>query len=463
MITSFSFKNRIALHYILSSAFLIAVVFIGIYQIVSYSVNKHVNEEIQIEVNNHVKEIKFNQNNTFYIQENAWLAREHNTINVNPVFVELLDNNRTSIDKSPNLKQYHLSLFNESLNNQFIDTQLNGKSIRQIQISVKNQQNDLGYMIIAMSLDDVNMVLTNLINSMFFSFPLILLVLFLVARFFAGKSIKPVSSIIETTHRITQDNLNTRINLPENKDELYLLSKNINGLLDRIENAIVREKQFTSDASHELRTPLAVIKGTLEVLIRKPREQHEYKDKILYCIQEVDRLNVMVDELLLLARFENQRQNIKNESIYMNALILDAITRFSKKIKEKKIQMITEFTKDFYVNSDHYLVSIILGNILSNAIKYSNPKGKITVVIAEQDGYLTCSITDEGIGIPAEDVNHLFQPFYRSQPTEHPDIKGTGLGLSIVKRLCDLLQIQIELNSQLHQGTTVVLRFRHNS
>ena len=459
MITTFSFKNRIALYYILSSALLIAVVFVVIYQIVSYSVNKHINNEIQIEVDNHLNEIQVDQNHTFYIQVDAWSAREHNTIDVNPVFVEFLDHNRLFIDKSPNLKQYHLSLFEEHFDNEYIDTYLNGKPIRQIQIPIKKDGKEAGHLILAMSLEDVNMVLSNLKNSLFLSFPLILVILFLVARFFAGRSIKPVSSIIETTHSITKDNLNTRIELPQNKDELYLLSKNINSLLDRIEQAIEREKQFTSDASHELRTPLAVIKGTLEVLIRKPREQQEYQDKITYCIQEVDRLNTMVDELLLLARFENQKQNIKNESIYMNALILDSLTRFSKIAKEKEIQVVTEFAKDFYVNSDHYLVSIIIGNILSNALKYSEQKGKITVALTEQHHYLICTISDNGIGIPAEDVNHIFQSFYRSQPSEHPETKGTGLGLSIVKRLCDLLQIKIELISQLNQGTSVVLRF----
>ena len=230
MITTFSFKNRIALHYILSSALLIAVVFIVIYQIVSYSVNKHINDEIQIEVDNHLNEIQVDQNHTFYIQVDAWSAREHNTIDVNPVFVEFLDHNRLFIDKSPNLKQYHLSLFEEHFDNEYIDTYLNGKPIRQIQIPIKKDGKEAGHLILAMSLEDVNMVLSNLKNSMFLSFPLILFILFLVARFFAGRSIKPVSSIIETTHSITKDNLNTRIELPQNKDELYLLSKNINSL-----------------------------------------------------------------------------------------------------------------------------------------------------------------------------------------------------------------------------------------
>ena len=179
------------------------------------------------------------------------------------------------------------------------------------------------------------------------AYPLILIVLFFIARFIAGRSIKPISSIIKTSNIITKDNLTSRIPLPQNKDELFVLSQTINNLLDRIETAIEREKQFTSDASHELRTPLTVIKGTLEVLIRKPRNHAEYEEKINFCVKEVNRLNHLVDQLLLLARFENQIQTLKLENVYLNALFLDTIARYSSSIQSKKINVSTEFSQDY--------------------------------------------------------------------------------------------------------------------
>ena len=283
--------------------------------------------------------------------------------------------------------------------------------------------------------------------------------MFLIARFFAGKSIKPVRTIIDTSSKITKDNLQTRIPLPRNKDELYVLSRNINNLLNRIESAIDREKQFTSDASHELRTPLAVIKGTMEVLIRKPRNQQEYEEKILFCISEVDRLNHMVDQLLLLARFENQKQNVKQETIYLNALILDNLTRFSEKTENKKIKIVTDFKEDFYVQSDNYLISIIFSNLISNAIKYSNDNGKIELKLEKTSTDLIFTIADNGVGISEQDLNKIFNSFYRSDVTNHPDIKGTGLGLSIVKRLCDLLKIKISVESKINEKTKFTLIF----
>ena len=454
---SFSFKNRIAFNYIVSGSILIAIVFLFIYSIVKFSVNKHVNEEIQEELYKHLDDVSTDSNDTYLIQVDQWRAREHNSISVNPVFVEFYDNNKEIIDKSPNLKSSNLKLFPDS-NNEFIDTKLNNIPVRQIQTAIINNNQVVGYLVVAMSLEDFEIVQI-LKNILLVTFPIILILLFLIARFFAGRSIKPVRTIIETSNQITKDNLQTRIPLPQNKDELYVLSENINNLLSRIENAIDREKQFTSDASHELRTPLAVIKGTMEVLIRKPRNQQEYEEKIQFCISEVDRLNHMVDQLLLLARFENQKQNVKQETIYLNALVLDNLTRFSEKSESKKLKIKTEFTEDYYLVCDNYLVSIIISNLISNAIKYSNPNGEIAIELGKKNNEVTFSITDFGVGIAKNDLDKIFNSFYRSDVSNHPEIKGTGLGLSIVKRLCDLLKLEIAVESNLNQGTKFVLNF----
>ncbi|WP_269684606.1 sensor histidine kinase [Flavobacterium lacustre] len=456
---SFSYKNRIAFNYILSTGLLISVVFFVIYKIINFSVNNHINDDIQTEVEKHLEEIEIDRNNTYLIQVDQWRAREHNTVNVNPVFVQFLDINDKLIDKSPNLKGLQLKLYKYQLDNQFIDTYLNKKPIRQIQVPLFDEKKIVGHLFVAMSLDDATMILTNLRNTLYIAFPLILIVLFLIARLIAGRSIKPVTMITETSRRITKDNLKDRIVLPQNKDELFVLSKTINDLLDRIENAVEREKQFTSDASHELRTPLTVLKGTLEVLIRKSRTQAEYEDKIKYSITEVNRLNNLVDQLLLLARFENQKQSLKIEKVYLNALILDILTLYSGKINTKKITINHSFSKDYFIESDNYLVSIIISNIISNAIKYSEEQGEISIILSKKERKTICTISDNGIGIAAEDLDKIFNPFYRSSPTNHPEIKGSGLGLSIVKKIAQLLHTKFEIKSKINHGTVVILSF----
>jgi signal transduction histidine kinase len=458
---SFSFKNRIAINYIISGSILIALVFLFLYKIVKYSVNQHINEGVQEEMYKHLDDVSTDSNDTYIIQVDQWRAREHNSINVNPVFVQFYDDHKQIIDKSPNLNRSNLVLFDDHKNNLYVDSSLNNIPIRQIQAPIVNNNKVVGYIVVAMSMEDFEIVQL-LKNVLLVIFPVIIMMLFGIARFFAGRSIRPVKTIIETSSQITQDNLQMRIPLPSNKDELFILSQNINHLLDRIEHAIEREKQFTSDASHELRTPLAVIKGTMEVLIRKPRNKQEYEEKINFCISEVDRLNHMVDQLLLLARFENQKQNLKSESVYLNALLLDLLARFSDKIKNNKIQISTNFSQEYSIASDMYLVTIIISNLLSNAIKYTHSEGKVSLLLFEEEGSVQFSIIDNGIGIAPNDIAKVFQSFYRSENSNQATIKGTGLGLSIVKRLCDLLQIKISIKSELNVGTEINLSFPSN-
>ncbi|MEO5777905.1 MAG: HAMP domain-containing sensor histidine kinase [Flavobacterium sp.] len=454
-----SFKNRIASNYIITTALLIFVVFSVIYSIVRFSVYIKVNNDIQIEVAKHLKEIEVKENCVLLIREKQWKKIQFNKVDISPAFIQFVDELGALVDKSPNLKQKKLNYYPEAVNNVLFDGKLENTSVRQIQVPLYQNTKIIGFMIIAMSLEDSAMVLNNLFIILLVAYPLILLVLFLIARFIAGRSIKPISAIIQTSNIITKDNLKSRIPLPVNKDELHLLSNTINNLLDRVENAIEREKQFTSDASHELRTPLAVIKGTLEVLVRKPRNQEEYREKIDFCINEVNRLNNLVDELLLLARFENQKQSLKIESVSLNAIFLDIVSRNSTIINEKKLDCVASFTKDFYVETDAYLFSLILNNILTNAIKYSKTGGVINFDIKETKDAIVFSVSDSGIGIASEDLEKIFDQFYRSKSNEHPEIKGTGLGLSIVKRLCLLLQIDLKIKSKENLGTKVILSF----
>lgn len=456
----FSFKNRIAFNYIITTALLIFVVFFAIFSIVKYSVYLRVNNEIKIEVAKHLKEIEVIENCVLLIREEQWKLKEFNRLDASPAFIQFVDELGALVEKSPNLKQKQLIYNPKAEPKELFDSKLDNISVRQIQIPLYQGSKIIGYLIVAMSLEDSVMVLNNLFIIMLIAFPVILIILFLIARFIAGKSIKPINSIINTANFITKDNLESRIPLPQNKDELYILSDTINQLLERIENAVIREKQFTSDASHELRTPLAVIKGTLEVLVRKPRTEDEYKNKVGFCINEVNRLNHLVDELLLLARFENQKQNLKIEQVNLTSIISDTIARNSLSIKNKKITIISKFPSEIYANTDNYLFSLIINNILTNAIKYSNPKSNVIIKLKETTKFVECSIIDNGIGIAKDEMSKIFDQFYRSKSNEHPEIKGTGLGLSIVKRLSDLLEIDLNLQSEENKGTTVTLTLK---
>ncbi|GEM54119.1 two-component sensor histidine kinase [Flavobacterium branchiophilum NBRC 15030 = ATCC 35035] len=460
MMFRFSYKNRMAFYYILSTALLIFAVFFVIYYTVSMSVYNHVNQDIESEVSKHLSEIEIKNGQIRLLHHNEWLEREHNTVAVNPVFVQFMNSNKIVVEKSPNLNQIELQFNSKYTENQLFNTQLASKKIRQIQVPIYDKNQKMGYLLVAMSLEEALMVLQNLSQILILAYPLILILLFFIARFITGKSIKPVQTIIDTSKEITKDNLHKRIKLPDNKDELYILSHTINDLLDRIENAIIREKQFTSDASHELRTPLTIIKGTLEVLVRKPRTQKEYEEKITFSITEIDRLNELITELLFLARVENHLQKIDNQLFSINAVVSDYLSRYQNKIQTKEIQINFNTSQDFKVVSDPYWVAICIKNILSNAIKYSKPQAAITISVRETPQEHELMIADNGIGIKSSDLEKIFQPFFRSNAIENPDIKGSGLGLSIVKKICDLLQIKISIHSVENQGTTIKLHFK---
>ena len=456
---SFSFKNRIAFYYIISTALLIFLVFISIYQIVSYTVYNKVDEHITIELNEYLSKIEVGKNEIELRDEDEWKQREHNEVAVDPVFLQLTDSIGTILNKSENLKSEKL-LYNYKLKKKKItDVLLAGKLVRQIQSPLFHENKINGYLIIAVSLEEEIAILHKLRVILYITFPIVLLVLFLVAQFIAGRSIKPINSIIEISNAITNKNLTLRIPLPANNDELYILSDTINKLLDRVKNTIDREKQFTSDASHELRTPLSVIKGTLEVLIRKPRNSDEYKEKINFCIAEVNRINDLVDQLLLLARFENQKLSLKGEVININECVNESINRFANKAKTKKITIIKEFSNEpLFIETDGYFLSIILNNLISNALKYSKDNGLVKVVIEKFNHKLDVKIIDNGMGISKNELDKVFDAFYRANnSTNHPEIKGTGLGLSIAKRLCDILEINIDIESKENEGTTLIL------
>jgi signal transduction histidine kinase len=436
------------------SAIILLIVFVIIFQVVKKSVIHHINNEINTELNKHYQEIEFENGNIVPLKKSYWQEREHISHTVNPVFVQIFNFNKTSIDHSPNLIREKLTL--KSRNNIFNDVVLNNVALRQIQKSIIRDGKTKGYLVVAMALKDLEVVKI-LKTILLITYPILILLLFFVAQFFAGKSIEPVNSIIQTSKKITQNNFSARIPLPKNKDELFFLSDNINSLLNRIEAAIAREKQFTSDASHELRTPLAIIKGTLEVLIRKPRTDQEYQEKITYCIKEIDTINILIDQLLLLARFENQKLNIKQEKCFLNALILDSLSHFSTKIKSKNITIKTLFETDFEVNSDQYLLSIIFNNLLSNALKYSYKNSEVYIKIFIENQNVIIEILDNGFGISKDDLQKIYQPFFRSNETLAQAIKGSGIGLSLVKRLCELLVISIDIKSELNHGTLVRL------
>ena len=295
-------------------------------------------------------------------------------------------------------------------------------------------------------------------KALFISFPIILIILFLTTRYIAGKSIAPINGVITTANRITRENLRERILLPENKDEIHLLISTINELLNRLEDNLLREKQFTSDASHELRTPLSVIKGTLEVLIRKPREIQQYEEKINYCIRETDRMTKLIDQLLLLARSDSGKVLPNKIEVDLKIIASDIADRLKTSLTDKHIVIKFNNNGNTLATVDPSMMDIVFENLITNSIKYSDSNKNIEIDFKNNSEFLICSIKDEGYGMKEEYVNQIFDRFYRNDDSRNSEVGGFGLGLSIVKKLCEIQDINIKVESKMGSGTTFYLQ-----
>lgn len=452
-----SYKDRIAFYYMIATAVIMAFVFGVIYFLVQETVFRQLDSDLSIEAQKHTAEIYISNDSIYFINKAEWEEREHRESQVNPVFIQLINKQGDLMDKSPNLKEDFLPFEQAEFKGHF-NAELNGRAIRQVQLPVVENGKTKGYILAAMSSESSKTVLRMLRNILIVSFLIVLIGLYFISRFLAGRSIKPIKEISNTITRITRNNLKERVRLPQNKDELFNLSSEFNELLERIENAIEREKQFTSDASHELRTPLATLRGTLEVLIRKPRTQIEYEEKITYSLIEIERMSDTLEQLLLLARLDTKSKINNSNHVSLTTLVDESLSRFRKNIEEKELKI------NVFANAEdslvpYYYSSLIVDNVLNNAIKYSNKKGSINIEIKKNGESIQCVIRDEGIGIKKEDLKNIFDNFFRSDALLHKNRYGNGLGLSIVKKCADAIQASLNINSELGQGTTVTITF----
>ncbi len=454
-----SIKDRIALYYLLATGLVMALVFGFIYFSVYRTVWANLDGDLSYEAAQHTNEIMIVGDTIMFVNKQEWEEREHKEPQVNPVFIQLMDSQLHLMDKSPNLKEDVLPIEQITTLGKHFDGKLKDRDIRLVQVPLKENGVTKGYIVAAMSSTSAIAVISRLRNVLGLTFPFLLGGLFFVSRYLAGISILPIQELTGTATRITKSNLQERLPLPANKDEIYELADAFNNLLSRIERAMKREKQFTSDASHELRTPLASIKGTLEVLMRKTRSPEEYQEKINYCLKEMDRVHGLLEQLLLLARMDTGNDGPQSRMATLLDMIEVSLDHFRPLIEAKQLQV--HFYNPIPPKSTFpaYYLQLVLGNILSNAIKYT-PEGKaIYVEILPQDETCVCTIRDEGIGIRSEDLAMIYDNFFRSDPLGHRNISGNGLGLSIARKAAEAIQAKLEVSSVLNQGTTVSVVF----
>jgi signal transduction histidine kinase len=439
-----SFKKRIALFNTLAVAITTAIVFIIIYTVVYLSSYRHLDSDILQEKEEIINTLDWKSDSIIINKMPEWEEAEHRKVEVNPTFIQIVNSRDRTIFKSANLQSKHF-LFNPVNESEyFYNTQIDQQRLRLGQFPVKNDEGKIiGQLTIGVSQQESWYVLNNLFITLCISFPVVLLVLYSVIYFAASKSIAPVHRLIRAASVINDSNIDTRLPLPENEDELYQLAATINELLNRINTSVQQQKQFTADASHEIRTPLAAIRGTLEVLLRKKREPEQYEEKIKDVITQTDRLNQLLEQLLQLARLE--AGSVKKETVNLNSILKAAEAKFSRLVQEKAMHILPAVDEKVAVEADPFFLALIIENLFSNAVKYGAAAGTIRYGWNAENR--TFSITNDGPGITPLQVPLLFNRFYRTDDSRSSHIPGTGLGLAIVKKLADLLHLTISVSS----------------
>ncbi|MEI8186222.1 MAG: ATP-binding protein [Chlorobiaceae bacterium] len=452
-----SLRSQIAFYYTVATGLLIALVFMITYLIVENLVYRQFDEKIKNEVSEVFSKAHITNHD---FKGFASFQNLDNKENIDTEFIQLVTMNGEVVKKSSTLSWCALAFNPDHSGNAYFNNSFAGTMVRQAQIPLVNSKGLTGgYLIVAVPLKNAIIVLQDLKNIFLLSFPCIIVTLFVFTRMIAGKSIHPIEKVIATAERITQQNLHQRIALPYHRDELYRLSATINDLMDRLQEAFQREKQFTADAAHELKTPLATVKGALEVLIRKPREKEFYETRIRFCLIELNRMARLIDQLLMLARYESSTIRPNIEEVMLLPHIEKVVNRMKPSAMEKGISIKMDHTAAVSIATDPAILELILVNILSNAIKYSPNGSFITISTERIANKIVCSISEKGGGIQDEKINAVFERFYRLDMSRNSSTGGFGLGLSIVKKLADLLSITISLKSENNNGTTFFLMF----
>ena len=452
------FKNRIALFNTLAVAFTTALVFLVICFVVYDTAYSHLDEDISVEKDEVISNLFWLQDSIIINKMPEWEEAEHSQVEVNPTFLQVKDALGNIIFRSNNLPEIQSLDSPNKDNNTFYNGEINSQKIRLGQFPVKNENGKtIGELTIAVSRQESYNVLNNLIRVLLISFPIVLLIQFFSSSVAASRAIKPVHQLISSASAIDDSNIGSRLKLPSHKDELYELTQTINDLLGRIEKSISQQKQFTSDASHEIRTPLSAIRGTLEVLIRRKRTSEVYEEKISGIIEMVDRLDVLLEQLLHLARIDSGKTMARVESIHLLPVVSTIQQKWETHAVYKNISFYTKISPDAKVSGDKFFFELMLDNLVNNAIKYGIHSGNVWLSWDETSH--TLSVKDDGIGIPEKDVPHIFNRFYRVDESRSSVTKGSGLGLSIVQKLAGLQNIILQVTSREGEGTTFSLHF----
>ncbi len=275
----------------------------------------------------------------------------------------------------------------------------------------------------------------------------------------ARRGIRPIHEIADTARRIRPTNLAERIVADGLPAELLTLAETINGMLDRLEKSFARLGRFSADIAHELRTPVNILRGEVEVALGKPRTAEEYREVLGSNLEECGRLSRIIDSLLFLARAENPEMQITRERFDVGRELAAVCDFYEAAASEKGVRLAVSAGDQVTADLNRHLFQRAVGNVVANALAYTAPGGTVTLSATDDGTAAKVEVLDDGCGIPASHLPHVFDRFYRADQARSAEVSGVGLGLAIVRSIAELHGGDVGIASEVGHWTRVVMTF----
>ncbi|HEY7351867.1 MAG TPA: heavy metal sensor histidine kinase [Terriglobales bacterium] len=332
-----------------------------------------------------------------------------------------------------------------------------GKSPLRVYAKSTSEQGHTFTILVAQDMDDYFEATARYELFMLIGIPLLLSIAALVGYWISRRALAPVDHITRAAQNISPNDLTGRLTLPGTGDELERLAETLNSMLQRIEGAFQRITHFTADASHELRTPVALIRTRAEISLRKSRNDQEYREALQEILHEAERMSVLIENLMLLARADLGAQCLTLERTDLCEIAQRASVR-GKILADTRELRWSQTIPDspLWIKADSESVGRLFLILIDNAVKYTPVRGSVAFQITKSNGNVHVDVNDTGIGIAERDLPHVFERFYRADTARSRDSGGAGLGLAIGQWIVNAHQGQITVESAVQGGS----RFR---
>lgn len=286
----------------------------------------------------------------------------------------------------------------------------------------------------------------------------ILVIAIIVGYIISKNALNPIDKITSQAKLISASDLTKRITLDGPDDELKRLADTFNDLIERIQYSYEKQNQFTLDASHELATPMAVIKGYIDLIDRWGKDDREVLEEGISSIKsELSNMTKLLDTLFFISKSDNEILKLEKTKFWLNELIVEVIKE--SKLVTDRHEIYFDMNDSIMIEGDKRLIKQMLRAIIDNSIKYTPPGGRIKINSSAINDYIVITISDTGLGIPKEDLPHIFDRFYRVDKARSRKLGGTGLGLSIVKWIAEIHGGTITAESEKGKGTEMTVKF----